>query len=121
MKLIIAGSRDVDLDVALLNIYIVDYGFDEEGLEVVSGGAKGPDAAAITWAKVNNIPCHIFLPDWNTFGKKAGILRNKQMGDFADELLAFWDGNSRGTKHMIDYMTSLGKPVKVIEIAKTTI
>lgn len=118
MRLIIAGSRNIDICYEDMYEYMPS---DWEGLELVSGMAKGPDWEAVRLAGVHNLPCHMFPADWDKHGRAAGIIRNKQMGDFADELLAFWDGKSRGTKHMIDYMTSLNKPVKVVEIGKTTI
>lgn len=120
MRLIIAGSRDINMTWEEMHDYLPP-GTGARRLEIVSGNARGPDSTAIELAKICNIPCKIFEPNWNEFGKAAGIIRNKEMGDYADELLAFWDGKSRGTKHMIDYMTSLGKPVKVVEIGKTTI
>lgn len=118
MRLIIAGSRSIYMDCAEMEDFLPK---DWTDLEIVSGAAQGPDTTAINMAKVNELPVHIFPAKWEEFGKKAGILRNIEMGNFADELLAFWDGKSRGTKHMIDYMTRLGKPVKVIQIGKTKI
>lgn len=113
MKLIIAGSRHIDICYEDMYEYMPE---DWANLEIVSGMADGPDWEGVRLANVHKLPCHMFPADWDKFGRQAGIIRNKQMGDFADELLAFWDGKSRGTKHMIEYMTSLGKPVKVIEI-----
>lgn len=118
MKLIIAGSRGIYIDYEEMENFLPD---DWTDLEIVSGAAQGPDTIAINMAKVNELPIHIFPAEWEKFGKKAGILRNIEMGNFADGLLAFWDGESRGTKHMIDYMTSLGKPVKVIKIGKAKV
>ena len=60
----------------------------------------------------------LFEADWGTHGKKAGILRNIEMGDYADALIAFHDSESKGTKHMIEYMKSLGKPVRVVRYKK---
>lgn len=111
MKLIIAGSRGLSINVLDID-HVVDFRCLPAS-EVVCGLAKGPDSVGKEWAELVKIPVTLFPADWNQFGKKAGILRNCQMGDYADELLAFWDGKSRGTAHMIDYMKQLGKPTHV--------
>lgn len=95
--------------------------------EIVSGGAAGVDTFGEQWATDNNIPIKKFIPNWddisvegaviriNKWGKKynamAGIDRNHQMGDYAEALVAVWDGKSTGTKDMIDYATELGLEV----------
>ena len=112
MKLLIAGTRK-------LNIMHVDVAaalkeFQLEPTEIVSGGAQGPDQAAQIYGVRAELPTTIFYPGWEFHGKKAGILRNIEMGKYADQLLAFWDSKSRGTKHMIDYMVELQKPCTVI-------
>ena len=104
-KLIIAGGRDFT-DTKLLSGVIdqlVNRGeLKDYAVSIVTGMARGADMLA-----------H-FPADWNQYGKRAGFIRNKQMGDFADGLLAFWDGQSRGTKQMIEYMQSLGKPTHIV-------
>ena len=103
MKLIIAGSRGI-FDHDLMKKVFEESPFEEKGIEeVVSGCAAGVDQMGMIWAIENNIPVKRFIPDWNRRGKRASILRNMMMGDYADGLLAIWDGNSPGTKHMIDY------------------
>lgn len=109
MKVIVAGSRGIS-DPLLVANAIRNSGFNITG--IVSGGARGVDRVGERWAEVHNIQITRFLPDWNR-GKAAGIIRNCQMGDYADALVAIWDGESKGTKHMIDYMRKLGKPVFV--------
>lgn len=109
MKTIIAGGRDFE-DWDYLFDCLAAHG---EITEVVSGAAKGADSLGEEWADTCAIPVEQFPAKWNEFGKRAGFLRNTQMGDYADQLIAFWDGESRGTKHMIDYMESLGKPVYI--------
>jgi len=70
--------------------------------KVISGGARGADALGEKWAKRNNIPTEIFYADWEKYGRRAGYLRNEVMADHAQALIALWDGESRGTKHMIN-------------------
>lgn len=111
MKLIIAGSRDFDDYNLLCNT--LDY-FSLTPTEVVCGKARGADALGEQWAIENNIPVTYFPADWENLGKRAGYVRNSEMGKYGDCLIAFWDQKSRGTKHMIDIMEKLGKPYAVI-------
>ena len=111
MKVIIAGGRDFDnydyLFETMKNLNIIVS-------EVVCGGASGADTLGREWAQKHNIPVKMFPAEWDTYGKYAGIKRNHEMGDYADFLVAFWDGYSTGTKDMITYMKSIGKHGRVI-------
>jgi predicted Rossmann fold nucleotide-binding protein DprA/Smf involved in DNA uptake len=82
--------------------------------EIISGGAKGADTLAEKYSIKNNIPIRIFYPDWSLYGKKAGPIRNRQIVESSDYILAFWDGQSRGTKSSIDIANELGKPIHII-------
>lgn len=108
MRLIIAGSRGLtrlDLEAATL-IFLF------ENPEIVySGKARGIDTFGEQWAKERDIPVRGFPAQWNEFGKGAGFIRNVEMAEAATHLLAVWDGESRGTKHMIDTMVRMGKKV----------
>ena len=105
MKTIIAGSRGIT-DYNILLKAIDESKF--EITEIVSGGARGADALGEWYASQHNLLIHKFLAEWNKHGKKAGILRNIEMSDNADALIALWDGKSRGTKHMIDQARKKG-------------
>ncbi len=83
---------------------------------VVSGGARGVDRYAREYAIMNDIPLVEYLPDYKTYGRKAPLLRNLQIVDNCDSLIAFWDGKSRGTKFTIDYAAKKGVLYKVIMI-----
>ena len=121
MKLIIAGGRDFEDTVLACKEFI---GFCSELntnlskvnpiTEIVSGGARGADRVGEFVARFYNIPVKQFIPDWRGLGKKAGHVRNREMGDYADALLAFWNQESKGTKGMIDYATKKGLLVKVV-------
>lgn len=113
MKVIIAGGRDF-MDYGLLKTKCDGFLRNSKEVEVVSGKAKGADSLGELYARENEFPIHEFPADWNMHGKAAGPIRNEEMGNFGDALIAFWDGKSRGTKHMIDYMRSLGKPVRIV-------
>lgn len=110
MKVIIAGSREIT-DASVVADAIAASGF--EVTEVVSGTARGVDRLGEAWARARKIPIKPFPADWNQLGKAAGVLRNAEMAKYADALVAIWDGESPGTKNMIDEATSRGLRVHV--------
>jgi len=120
VKLIIAGSRDIDDKhvCKLIDLALEDAPF--EVTEVVSGAARGVDREGERWAEQRGIPVKRFPADWAVLGRSAGIQRNLEMARYGDALIAIWDGKSRGTAHMIDTMNRVGKYVKVIEVRSAT-
>lgn len=111
MKTIIAGSRNIN-DLRLLEKVIEESGFEIS--EVVCGGARGVDDLGRKWAHNGNvIPVKMFLAEWDKYGKSAGYRRNVEMAEYADALVAVWDGHSVGTKHMIEIALMLGLKVHV--------
>ena len=98
MKVIIAGSRTIQNYNLVLNA-IKASGF--KITEVVSGGAGGVDSMGETWAYAHNVPIKQFPTDWNKYGKSAGYRRNEQMAEYADALILVWDGQSKGSAHML--------------------
>lgn len=98
MKVIIAGGRDFT-NYALVEEAIKRSAF--EITQVVSGNAKGVDTLGEVWALANNVPVEAFPADWATHGRAAGPIRNREMADYADALIAIWDGESKGTANMI--------------------
>lgn len=106
MKVAVIGSRN--LAVKNLEKYL-----PEGTTEIVSGGARGIDSCAKNYAKANGIPLKEFLPNYDDFGRSAPLLRNLEIIDYADIVLAFWDGKSRGTKFVIDKCRAKGKPVSI--------
>ena len=99
MKVAIIGSRTFN-DYELVCKTIKELKL-ETMTHMVSGGAKGADSLGKRYAKEHNIPCIIYKPDWNTHGKSAGFLRNKDIINACDIVVAFWDGKSKGTEHSI--------------------
>ena len=100
MKVIIAGSRGIT-SLAEVESALIVSGF--KPTEIVSGGAPGVDRLGEKLAALRAIPVRQFIPDWSGYaGARAGFVRNTQMAEYADALLAIWDGKSKGTKHMID-------------------
>lgn len=108
MKTIIAGSRSCDC-MAELELAIRTCGF--EITEVVSGTARGADLLGEKWARNNGIPIKRFPADWDKHGKSAGYRRNEEMAQYADSLVALWDGESRGTAHMVKIARKAGLSV----------
>ena len=115
MKVIIAGSRVIpqrDLVWDDLVHRVLMSGVEE----IVSGMARGADQIGYEFAQHFNIPCKQFPAEWDKHGKSAGYIRNKEMSEYADELIAYWDGKSNGTKNMIDLMAIAKKPTTIIYV-----
>ena len=94
--------------------------YPSEITEVVCGMAIGVDTLGKEWAESQNIPVQEFPADWDGYGKKAGMIRNKEMAAYADCAILIWDSKSRGTKNMLDIMTRLDKPVYLVIHELTT-
>lgn len=108
-KVAIVGSRKWP-DWEMVRDYIYSLTPDDT---VVSGGARGPDEWAEIYARELGLDTLIFRADWASFGKRAGIVRNRDIVNSCDRLVAFWDGKSAGTKHSIDLARAAGKPVLI--------
>ncbi len=111
MKVIIAGSRnfkDYDLLKEIVDIY------KDRITMIISGCAQGADILGERYAVENKIPVWKFPADWNKYGKSAGYKRNELMAEKGDMLFAFWNGKSKGTKHMIDIIKRFKKEFKVV-------
>ena len=118
LKVIIAGGRDfTNVNVmaeTLNNLQDVDHVIEIEKLTLICGMARGADLTAYKLFKEAGLPVEEYPANWDQHGKQAGYIRNTQMADVADMLIAFWDGKSRGTAHMISTMEKQHKPVFVI-------
>lgn len=113
MKLIIAGTRTFDNYEYLKEIISK---INNPISEIISGHSKGADLLGEKYAKENKIKLTIFEADWNNLGKSAGPIRNKKMAEYCDCAIIFWDGESRGSKSMIEEMKKINKPFKIIKI-----
>ncbi len=85
---------------------------------VISGTARGADQMGERYAKERGFQLRRFPADWEQYGKSAGHIRNAKMADNADALIAFWDGESKGTKNMINNARRKGLAVRVIQYQK---
>ncbi len=106
MKVAIIGSRGItDAD---LSKYI-----PPEADLIISGGARGVDALAEKYADERGIEKLIIRPDYDLYGKKAPLIRNRIIVDSADLVIALWDGESRGTAYTVSYAQQMGVPCKL--------
>ena len=106
MKVAVIGSRGITA------INLEKY-LPPDTNEIVSGGAKGVDTVAKEYAIKTNLKLTEFLPDYDKYGRSAPLKRNITIIEYADIVLAFWDGKSRGTKFVIETCKRLNVPVKV--------
>lgn len=114
-KVIIAGSRGFqdyqllcsELDYALCFL---------DDVEIVSGTAIGADRLGERYAREHKMKIRQFPAHWSIFGKSAGFLRNQEMANYANACIVFWDGESKGTKHMIDLAKKNDLDLKIIMI-----
>ncbi len=106
MKIAIVGSRSVEVND--IGAYV------SGGDEIVSGGAKGIDSCASEYAKRNGLKITVFLPQYEKYGRAAPIVRNQEIVDYADKIIAFWDGKSKGTRSVIKYAEKKGKPCDIV-------
>lgn len=106
MRIAIVGSRGIKVED--LEEYVSDCD------EIVSGGAVGVDSDAAEYAKRKGIGLTVFLPQYERYGRAAPIVRNREIVDRADKVIAFWDGSSRGTLSVINYAKKIGKPCEIV-------
>ena len=124
-RIIIAGSRNFN-NYELLKENVNKILFElnitsKTNIEIISGGARGTDRLGEKYAKEFGYPLKIFPAEWSKYGKSAGLQRNMEMAIYANcadnaVLIAFWDGVSNGTKHMINTSLKLGLDVRTVMI-----
>jgi glycerol-3-phosphate dehydrogenase len=110
MKVIIAGTRDIT-DMDLVTEAVKQSGF--EITEVVTGMARGVDILAEQYGYDQRLNIQRFYAKWDSYGKMAGKIRNIEMANYAEALIAVWDGKSTGTRHMIEKALEKGLKVYV--------
>ena len=137
VRIIIAGGREFN-DYELLEQSVNNIIFDLECrntvtgignesrinekhlIEFISGTARGADQLGEKYVNESIWSVKRFPANWDLYGKSAGYIRNEQMAKYAMSdnsygvLIAFWDGKSRGTKHMIDLAKKYGLEVHVV-------
>jgi hypothetical protein len=109
MKIAVIGSRSFN-DRVLLHSVLDEY----TPTEIISGGAIGADSLAAAYAAEKGIPLKEFFPEYGKYGRAAPIKRNNQIVDACDMVVAFWDGESHGTKYTMDHVKKKGKEVRCV-------
>lgn len=110
----IVGSRSFnDYEFLKKEVDKITYDITDE-IKIISGGARGADSLAEKYANERNLKVEVIKPDWQKYGKIAGMLRNSDIIVCADIVIAFWDGKSPGTKDSINKAKKLNKKVIVI-------
>lgn len=114
-NVIVAGSRSFAVYSLLLQT--LDKLFAaKKPTAIICGEAKGADTFGRRYAEARHIPVLSFPADWRKYGRGAGYIRNVEMLKHADMLVAFWDGESKGTRHMIDISRKAGIVVHVVRV-----
>lgn len=115
MKYAIIGSRNCGaVDIAsMVAAAAASFGTPTA---IVSGGARGVDTLAETYAADNGIEFIKITPDYAQYGRAATFIRNRAIVDKADCVVAVWDGKSHGTKYSVDYARKKGKPIKIFMV-----
>lgn len=106
MKVAVVGSRGLVLPD--LGRYL-----PPDVTEIVSGGAWGIDRGAAAYARTHGLRLTEFVPDYAAYGRQAPLMRNLQIIDYSDVVLAFWDGQSRGTAFVIQRCRRVHKSLRV--------
>ena len=106
MRIAIVGSRSITVEHIEKYVSSCD--------EIVSGGARGVDACAADYARRNGIKLTEFLPQYERYGRAAPIVRNRQIVDYADKVIVFWDGHSKGALSVIQYARAIKKSCEII-------
>ena len=122
-RVIIAGTRDFS-DYQLLRDKcdaILSSKRQDSNIIIVSGTARGADRLGERYARERGYEIRQFPADWLNDEKKAGPIRNAKMADNADALIAFWDGESRGTKNMIETAKRKGLVIRTIDTNRSRI
>ena len=117
-RVVVAGCRDYEnyeeareyIDYCLSNVS------RENDIIIVSGGAKGADALGERYANEKGYKIERYPADWDTYGLRAGPIRNEKMAQNCDFVICFWDGKSRGTKSMIGFAKQYNRPCRIKKI-----
>lgn len=120
MKIAIVGSRSFSDYSELENKvqkFLTEWDCELNSVEIVSGGALGADSLGELFAKNHQLEMISILPDWKKYGRGAGIVRNREIAETADAVIAFWDGISKGTKATIDFFRNQKKRIKIVRYA----
>ena len=116
-KVIIAGGRDFK-DYKLLkekcDFYLSKAIADKDNIIIISGTANGADKLGEQYAHERGFTVEHYPANWKAYGKRAGFLRNEEMAEVSDAVIAFWDNKSKGTASMIDIAKKRNLHLRVV-------
>ena len=117
MHLVVGGCRQFN-DYARISAELdrILQAYEQEDIVLLSGHCSGVDTLAERYAEEHGLEVEIYPAEWRRYGRAAGPIRNEQMVMRADCVIAFWDGQSRGTKSLISYAEKHGKKWHVISV-----
>ena len=120
-RVIIAGSRSFNNYVLLSEhcLSVLQEKMKTHRVIIVSGHARGADSLGERFANELGLPFELHPAKWRLLGKAAGMVRNAEMAKCSDALIAFWDGESRGTRHMINFARKRGLDMSVFNTSQT--
>jgi hypothetical protein len=113
MNILIAGGRDftnLELMKDVINNWHTNNPINQDEIVIISGMAKGADSLGLILAHEYGLKVEKYFANWNAHGKSAGYKRNVEMGEVTDMAFLFWDGLSKGTKHMLDILDEKSIP-----------
>lgn len=115
-RVVVAGGREFNNYHMLKTVldHLLHGKLTSDKVIIVCGGARGADKLGERYAKERGLEINYYLADWDKHGKSAGYKRNAIMADNSDATVAFWDGKSRGTKHMIDLTSKAGNLLRTV-------
>ena len=113
-RVIVAGGRDFN-DYELLKSKLDSLLVNKSNIVIISGTANGADSLGERYAKERSLQLERMPAEWHKYGKMAGFMRNTEMARVADACVVFWDGKSKGTKHMIDTAERLKLELRIIK------
>lgn len=115
MRVIVAGSRGFnDYELMKEKLLLFFSNLELEDIEIVSGTASGADKLGEKFAKEHGCSIKRFPAEWNEYGRKAGMIRNNEMADYADACVCFWDGHSKGTAGMARIADRKGLNLRIV-------
>ena len=114
MKIAVVGSRSITDKNLVISFMEECHLFNYDDDKIVSGGARGVDTIAENYAKEHKMKTAIFKPDWDKYGKSAGMIRNADIIGKCDKCICIWDGESNGTKNDIELCEQMNKPCYIL-------
>lgn len=121
-KILVAGSRKInnqEFVFRILDKHLKKYTSSIES--IITGGAIGVDRLAMRWAKLRGFEYETYYPEFEKYGKKAPIIRNKIMVHFADIVIVIWDGKSKGSLSTINFAKKKGEDKPLVLIVEEII